>query len=105
MDYLRDYVNPISANLALITAEPGRLELMVKPYSEDGMSEQGWMPLEGTEVDVAAGTSNHMVQSRCLQESAQWHIRGRFVSETGQEAWSDLHYVIVDHEQDRDATP
>ena len=35
---LRDYVNPVRADLVVLADEPGELELVTKPYAEDGAS-------------------------------------------------------------------
>lgn len=99
LDYLQDYVNPISADLVTVSDEVGTLTLMIKSFGDNGLDEQGWIPLMGTQVQVPSGTSTHALRSVCLNESAQWFIRGRLQTLDGREAWSDLHYVIVDHEQ------
>lgn len=96
---LRDYVNPVRADLVVLADEPGELELVTKPYAEDGFDKDGWSPLPGTRVEIAAGETAHSLRSVCLNRSEQVHIRGRLVTESGRIAWSDLHYVIVDHDQ------
>ena len=96
---LRDHVNPIRADLVIIADEPGQLELVTKPYAEDGLSKDGWSPLPGSRVATVAGETAHSLRSVCLAQSEQVHIRGRLRTEIGCVAWSDLHYVIVDHTQ------
>ena len=99
LDWLVDSVNPVEAELWLHTDVPGRLQLIAKPWAEDGMDEVGWTELPGAGVDVAPGASWHTLISGCLDAEfdGQQHVRGRFTP-TGDEpvATSDLHYVIVD---------
>ena len=99
LDYLRDNVNPIRADVVVFSDEPGRLELVTKPYAADGQSEADWSPLPGSGVDVGVGETAYSLRSVCLDRSEQVHIRGRLQTESGRVAWSDLHYVIVDHNQ------
>ena len=99
LGYLRDYVNPITANLVTYSEEVGTLQMMVKPYEEDGFSLEGWTPLQGTSTPIDVGERSHNLRSNCLNESGQLHIRGRLETANGIVAWSDLHYVIVDHTQ------
>ena len=99
LDSLRDHVNPVRADLVVVSDEPATLELWTKPYDQDGFSEDGWTPLPGTSTPVEVGETEHSLRSLCLQRSEQVHIRGRLRSESGRVAWSDLHYVIIDHEQ------
>ena len=99
LDSLRDYVNPIRADLVVISNEAATLELVTKPYLQDGLSEEGWTPLRGSAVDLNPGQSSHSLRSLCLDRSEQVHIRGRLRTASGGVAWSDLHYVIVDHTQ------
>lgn len=99
LGFLRDHVNPVTADLVTVSPGPAALDLVVKPYAEDGLDPNGWRPLAGSRVAVRAGTTAHTLRSSCLDRSEQVHIRGRLVTEAGIEARSDLHYVIVDVEQ------
>jgi hypothetical protein len=80
------------------SAEPGTLELIIKPYEQDPDLSWGWTALPGTAVEVSAGTDGYAVASDCLDADARYHIRGRFTpaSDDLPVAYSDLHYVIVD---------
>jgi len=99
LDYLRDHVNPVQADVVVISDEPGTLELWVKPFADDPMDENGWRPLAGTRVDIERGDTAHRLRSRCRSRSEQVHIRGRVRTNSGRIAWSDIHYVIIDHTQ------
>jgi hypothetical protein len=99
LDYLRDRVNPVMADLVIYSAAPAQLELITKPYTADGLDRDGWSPLVGAVTEVPAGESAHTLRSACLARSERLHIRGRVTPEAGPEAWSDLHYVIVDADQ------
>ena len=99
LDYLSDYVNPISADLVTVSDDSGTLTLMIQPYSEEGADELGWTALVESQTYVTPGTNTHALSSACFSESAQWYIRGHLQTDDGREAWSDLHYVIVDHDQ------
>ena len=99
LDSLRDHVNPVRGDLVIVSDEPGTLELWVKPFEQDGFDEEGWQPLPGTETAVAVGETAHSLRSICLDRSEQVHIRGRLMTESGRVAWSDLHYVIIDHDE------
>ena len=96
---LRDYVIPVHADLIVVSDEVATLDLIVKPYGEDGNATQGWSVLAGTEVEIPIGQSTHTLRSLCLDESEQVHIRGRIRTQSGRQALSDLHYVIIDHTQ------
>ena len=97
LDYLRDYVNPIRAELVVVSDETAVLELITKPYAEDADSPNGWTVVEGTQTEVPMGQSAHSLRSICLSASEQVHILGRLRTTSGRIAYSDLHYVIVDH--------
>ena len=99
LDSLRDYVNPIRANLVVISDEPGTLQLVTKPYDQDGFNLAGWSPLQGATAEIASGQNEYNLRSVCLNRSEQVHIRGQVTTVSGRIAWSDLHYVIVDHTQ------
>jgi hypothetical protein len=99
LDSLRDYVNPVRARLVTYSEEPGLLQMMIKPYTEDGYSDEGWTPLAGASIAVEFGEHSHELRSTCLNQSRQVHIRGRLETDSGVVSWSDLHYVIIDHEQ------
>ncbi len=98
LDWLVDHVNPVEADLWVHTEVAGRLELVGKPYTEDGMDPGSWTPLPGMAVDVEPGQDHYALTSECLE--AEWddqqHVRGRFTPDDGDVATSDLHYVIVD---------
>jgi len=96
---LADYVNPVRAHLVVVSDEPATLDLITKPYQERGDEREGWSALAGTEVQIPVGQSAHDLSSVCLTRSEQVHIRGRLRTESGREAISDLHYVIIDHDQ------
>ena len=99
LDWLVDDVNPVDADLWVYTAVPGTLELIVKPYAEDGMTDVGWTALPGTTVHVDPGSGWHDVTSDCLepQHDGQQHVRGRFTPDGAEPvATSDLHFVVVD---------
>jgi len=97
LDPLRDYVNPITADLYVYAASPGTLELIVKPYAEDAADPGGWLELAGASMHLAAGEHSLGLRSSCLGADARYHIRGRFTPDDGsQAATSDLHYVIAD---------
>jgi hypothetical protein len=97
LDWLQDYVNPVTADLWIYTAVPGTLELVVKDGSLDGMSPTGWEVLEGTSVQLTPGTHDVALASDCLSRDGRHHVRGRFTSDDGQvQTTSDLHYVIID---------
>jgi hypothetical protein len=98
-----DDVNPVVADLWVYTEVPGRLELIEKAYTEDGMAEEGWSVLPGTGLDLEAGEGWHTLVSDCLEESVDGrrHVRARFTPAGGEPpAASDLHYVDVDVEVD-----
>ena len=99
LDSLADYVNPVRADLIVVSDEPATLELITKPYTERGDLLEGWTPLAGTETQVPVGQSAHSLRSACLDQSEQVHIRARLRTRSGREAISDLHYVIIDHDQ------
>ena len=96
---LRDNVNPVQADLVVVADTPGTLDLVTKPFDEDGFSDEGWTPLPGTETEILVGTSAHRLRSDCLIRSEKVHIRGRLRTDDGRTVRSDLHYVIVDHNQ------
>jgi hypothetical protein len=99
LDSLVDHVNPVRADLVIVAKEPAVLDLVIKPYADDGHDLTGWQPLQGTETHVPLGHSAHALQSLCLDQSEQVHIRGRLRTDSGRTAYSDLHYVIIDHRQ------
>jgi hypothetical protein len=100
LDYLVDGVNPVVADLWIHTEVPGRLELIEKPYSEDGADEEGWTALPGASIELDPGESRHTLTSDCLDAATDGrrHVRGRFIPNRAgpTESTSDLHYVIVD---------
>ncbi len=99
LDWLVDGVNPVNADLWVYTEVAGTLELVVKPYSADGMQDSGWTVLPGTTTAVDPGEAWFALTSDCLDPAfdGQQHVRGRFTP-TGEApvATSDLHYVVVD---------
>lgn len=101
LDYLRDYVNPVTADLVVYNGDdaPGTLELWVKDFDEDPLTPEGWSPLPGTRVEAPPGISSHSLSSDCLDGDAQVHIRGRLTTSAPGFAESDLHYVIIDADQ------
>jgi hypothetical protein len=99
LDWLEDHVNPVTADLWVYTEVPGVLELIVKPYAQDGMDESGWTALPGTSTALGPGEAWIALASGCLGAAVdgQQHVRGRFTPSGGAPvATSDLHYVIVD---------
>lgn len=97
LDYLQDYVNPITAELMVYSEHEGSLELIVKDEAQDATDPSGWETLPGTQVSVPSGLSWHSLQSSCLEEDITYHIKGSLDDlDDGTNATSDLHYVIVD---------
>lgn len=93
---LKDNVNPVKATLWVYSATPAALDLVVKPFAEDGLDPLGWALLPGTEVDVPKGISDYNLTSSCLDTSEKVHIRGRLSDIGGPLTRSDLHYVVID---------
>jgi hypothetical protein len=97
LDFLTDYVNPVTAETMVYAESSGTLDLVVKEYSGNGYDMDGWTSLTGTEQEIEAGLNWYSIQSGCLDVDEQVHIRGRFIPHDGRDvAYSDLHYVIVD---------
>ena len=44
---LRDNVNPVQADLVVVVDTPGTIDLVTKPFNEDGFSTDGWTPASG----------------------------------------------------------
>ena len=98
LDWLVDDVNPVDADLWVHTEVAGTLDLIVKPYAQDGLDEAGWTALPGTSTHLDPGEAWHDLTSDCLDaHDGQQHVRGRFTPDDGGRiATSDLHYVVVD---------
>lgn len=96
---LRDYVNPVQANLIIQAEESGTLEVKLKPYHLDPYSPEGWFTPAGFDIAIASGMNAYSLESGCQDFEGTYHVQATLKDSTGAPtAQSDLHYVIVEND-------
>jgi hypothetical protein len=99
LDTLQDYVNPITANLTVNSAQSGTLEVMLKAYDQTPYTHEGWFTPPGFMTQVRPGLNAYGLVSSCQTSSGTYHVRAVLKDTDGQVVGrSDLHYVIVNTE-------
>ena len=96
LDTLRDYVNPITAELMVNTSQHGTLELMLKPYDEAPYGDDGWFSRPGLNTQVHPGLNAYRLISDCHTPDGTYHVKAVLKDQLGDVLGvSDLHYVII----------